>query len=137
MADIHLDDSVLNTLRDVMEDEYPTLLEVFLKDSDERIYALHQWVTPRDGSRDSLQPILSDPLDLKTLGMTAHSFKGSSSNMGAVQLADLCRQLEELARSAEPIRPLSLLQLTQQIDHEYQLVRRLFDAELQLFPVRH
>ena len=134
MAVIHLDDSVLSTLRDVMEDEYPTLLEVFLKDSDERILALHQWVGPHADPPSSGQ---SDSLDLKALGMTAHSFKGSSSNMGAVQLADLCRQLEELARSGEPVRPLSLLQLTRQIDHEYQLVRGLFDAELQLFPVRH
>lgn len=137
MAVIHLDDSVLSTLRDVMEDEYPTLLEVFLKDSDERIHALHQWVSPRDAVADPPSSGQSDPLDLKALGMTAHSFKGSSSNMGAVQLADLCRQLEELARSAEPIAPFSLVQLTHQIDHEYQWVRRVFDAELQLFPVRH
>jgi HPt (histidine-containing phosphotransfer) domain-containing protein len=134
VADIHLDDSVLSTLRDVMEDEYPTLLEVFLKDSDERIHALHQWVSPHDAGAD---PPQLDHLDLKALGMTAHSFKGSSSNMGAVQLADLCRQLEELARGTDPITPLSLLQLTQRIDHEYQLVRRLFDAELQLLAVRH
>jgi HPt (histidine-containing phosphotransfer) domain-containing protein len=134
VAVIHLDDSVLSTLRDVMEDEYPTLLEVFLKDSDELIHALHQWVSPSDAGAD---PPQFDPLDLKALGMTAHSFKGSSSNMGAVQLTDLCRQLEELARSADPIAPLSLLQLTQRIDREYQLVRRVFDAELQLLAVRH
>jgi hypothetical protein len=29
-----------------------------------------------------------------------------------------------------------VLELTQQIDREYQVVRRLFDAERQLFPVR-
>ncbi|RMO36508.1 hypothetical protein ALQ43_04477 [Pseudomonas savastanoi pv. glycinea] len=31
---IHLDYSVLNALQEVMEDEYPTLLDVFLKDSE-------------------------------------------------------------------------------------------------------
>jgi HPt (histidine-containing phosphotransfer) domain-containing protein len=133
VAVIHLDDSVLSTLRDVMEDEYPTLLEVFLKDSDERIHALHQWVSPRDAGAD---PPQFDPLDLKALGMTAHSFKGSSSNMGAVQLTDLCRQLEELARSRHPVDGISLLELIQQIDREYQWVRGLYEAEWLRFSVR-
>lgn len=37
---IHLDYSVLNALQEVMEDEYPTLLDVFLKDSEQRIAQL-------------------------------------------------------------------------------------------------
>lgn len=132
MPVIHLDDSILSTLRDVMEDEYPTLLEVFIKDSDERIQALHRLLNPRE----AVVALQSDPLDLIALGMTAHSFKGSSSNMGAMELADLCRQLEELARSADPIARSPLVELTRKIDREYQLVRGLFDAERQLFPVR-
>lgn len=134
MAVIHLEESVLDTLREVMEDEYPTLLEVFLKDCEERIRALHQWVSSAGMGAD---PPQSDLSDLQALGMTAHSFKGSSSNMGAFQLADLCRQLEELARSPDPVSRSHVLELTQKIDREYQLVRRLFDAERQLFPVRH
>ena len=39
---IHLDYSVLNALQEVMEDEYPTLLDVFLKDSEQRVEQLRQ-----------------------------------------------------------------------------------------------
>jgi len=136
VAVIHLDDSVLSTLRDVMEDEYPTLLDVFLKDSEERIHALHQWLGRSDTAADGPESRLGDSPDLKALGLTAHSFKGSSGNMGALQLADLCWQLEELARGTEHVTHSRVLELTQQIDREYQVVRRLFDAERQLFPVR-
>jgi HPt (histidine-containing phosphotransfer) domain-containing protein len=126
---IHLDDNVLSTLRDVMEDEFPTLLEVFLKDSDERIDAFHQSLNPAD-------PAAPAAPDLLALGLNAHSFKGSSSNMGAVHLADLCRQLEELARSPHPVATPDLLASIQAIESEYRLVRGLYEAERRLFEVR-
>lgn len=37
MSDIHLDDAVLASLQDVMEDEYPILLDTFVADSEERL----------------------------------------------------------------------------------------------------
>jgi HPt (histidine-containing phosphotransfer) domain-containing protein len=131
VAAIHLDDNVLNTLRDVMEDEFPTLLEVFLKDSDERIHALHQSLSAADPAAPA-----APPPDLLALGLNAHSFKGSSSNMGAVHLADLCRQLEALARSPHPVDKPDLLALIQAIECEYRLVRALYEAERRLFAVR-
>ncbi|MEQ7919521.1 Hpt domain-containing protein [Xanthomonas sp. WHRI 1810A] len=133
MSVIHLDDNVLSTLRDVMEDEFPTLLEVFLKDSDERIVALHQSLNPTDAAAPAAQLPLPD---LLALGLNAHSFKGSSSNMGAVHLADLCRQLEELARSPHPVATPDLLASIQAIESEYRLVRGLYEAERRLFAVR-
>lgn len=129
MSVIHLDDNVLSTLRDVMEDEFPTLLEVFLKDSDERIDAFHQSLNPTDAAAPAAP-------DLLALGLNAHSFKGSSSNMGAVHLADLCRQLEELARSPHPVATPDLLASIQAIESEYRLVRVLYEAERRLFEVR-
>ena len=113
----HLDSSVLVTLQDVMEDEYPTLLDVFLKDSEQRVAQLRQ--------------VLNGPApDLQALSLDAHSFKGSSGNMGALQLSELCRQLEEQARRGQPE---GLNQLIDQIHSEYLTVRRLFDAERQLY----
>lgn len=50
MADIHLDNTVLVTLRDVMGAEYSLLLETFLLDSEERLRLLLEAcaaVTPR------------------------------------------------------------------------------------------
>lgn len=82
MAEIHLDHTVLNALQEVMEDEYPVLLDTFVCDSAERVRVLHK-------SRDSIQLVAA-----------AHSLKGSSSNMGATRLAELCHQLELRAAQA-------------------------------------
>ena len=80
MSDIHLDDAVLAALQDVMEDEYPILLDTFVADSEERLRLLHQ--ARAEG-------------DAQGLRLAAHSFKGSCSNMGAVLLAGLCKELED------------------------------------------
>lgn len=117
MSAIHLDYSVLSTLQEVMEEEFPTLLDVFLKDSEYRIAQLRQF--------------LGGPgFDLQELGLMAHSFKGSSGNMGALQLADLCNELEQCSRREEVV---GLEDLLARIDLEYLTVRQLFDAERQFF----
>ncbi|MFO2464837.1 Hpt domain-containing protein [Pseudomonas sp. 15FMM2] len=115
MTEIHLDLDVLSGLQDVMEDEYPTLLDTFLDDSQGRIEALRQ-------ARD----------DAKTLGCIAHSFKGSSGNLGAVRLAQLCQRLE--TASAEPAVT-GLGELVDEIDHEFALVKPLYESERQRFPI--
>lgn len=113
MAEIHLDPVVLEGLQDVMEGEYPKLLETFLDDSQKRVAALHQ-------ARD----------DAMALSRIAHSFKGSSGNLGAVRLAELCRQLED--RSAT--RSLAdLWALVDKIDDEFALVRPLYEQERQRY----
>ena len=67
MTDEHLDLDALSALREVMEDEYPKLLDTFLADSEERLGLL------RKAHRAA--QLIED----------AHSFKGSSRNMGARQ----------------------------------------------------
>lgn len=111
MAEIHLDHTVLNALQEVMEDEYPVLLDTFVCDSEERVRLLHK-------SEDSIQLVAA-----------AHSLKGSSSNMGATRLAELCHQLElRAARSGDDVR-----ELVGAIDGEFAIVRRLCEQELQRF----
>lgn len=117
MSVVHLDYSVLTTLQEVMEDEYPTLLDVFLKDSEYRISRLRQLMSVA-------------AFDLQELSLTAHSFKGSSGNMGALRLAELCRELEERSRRGESD---GLCELLAAVDSEYSTVRRLFDAERQFY----
>lgn len=117
MTAVHLEYSVLSTLQEVMEDEYPTLLEVFLKDSEYRISRLRQ--------------LMSDaPVDLQEVSLMAHSFKGSSGNMGASRLAELCREVETRTRQGDGAQ---LDELLAAIETEYGTVRRLFDAERQFF----
>lgn len=114
MLEIHLDPDVLTGLQEVMESEYPKLLDTFLDDSQKRIDALRK-------SRG----------DAKALGRIAHSFKGSSGNLGAVRLAQLCQRLE--VESVELSADLGAL--VDQIDHEFALVRPLYESERQRFQI--
>ncbi|MEB0045432.1 MULTISPECIES: Hpt domain-containing protein [unclassified Pseudomonas] len=110
MADTHLDHNVLSALQDVMEEEYPVLLDTFLSDSEERLLALRK------------------AGDAEQLGATAHSFKGSSSNMGALRLAELCSQLEQRAKT---LSLADVEQLVADIDGEFAIIRPLYEAERQ------
>ncbi|RFD28106.1 histidine kinase [Pseudomonas sp. GL93] len=112
MAEHHLDTKVLSDLQEVMEGEYPMLLDTFLTDSEERVNALRK-------ARD----------DAKALGQIAHSFKGSSCNLGAVRLAKLCQRLE----TASIKHASDLGALVDQIDHEFALVRPLYEHERERF----
>ena len=110
MADTHLDQNVLSALQEVMEDEYPTLLDTFIADSEERLRVLRK-------AEDAAQ-----------LMNAAHSFKGSSSNMGAIRLAELCHELEQRAKQKSLT---GIEKLVGEIDGEFAIVRPLYEAEKQ------
>ena len=110
MSDIHMDEQVISSLREVMEGGFADLLDTFLSDSEERIDQLHNVQEVRD------------------LTLVAHSFKGSSSNMGATRLALLCGQLEERAQKKQLA---DIKELVIEINDEYQMVRQLYRAERQ------
>jgi HPt (histidine-containing phosphotransfer) domain-containing protein len=113
--DTHVDRTVLSALQEVMEEGYPDLLDIFLADSEERLKVLRT----------------ADSGDL--LVETAHSFKGSSSNMGALRLTELCHQLELQARSL----PWAAVQeLVREIDREFAGIRPLYEAERQRCPAK-
>ena len=111
MADKHLDPDVLSALQEVMEGEYPILVDTFLADSEQRLQLLKQ-------AANATQFL-----------ETAHSFKGSSGNLGAVRLAQLCQRLE--SESAEAAADLGAL--VDQIDHEFALVKPMYESERQRF----
>ena len=108
MAEIHLDHDVLSALQEVMEDEYPLLLDTFLADSQERLRQLHK-------AGDAIALIA-----------TAHSLKGSSSNMGAIRLAELCHQLEQQAKE---LSPGDIKELVAEIGGELAVVGPLYEEE--------
>ncbi|MHC8291392.1 Hpt domain-containing protein [Pseudomonas sp. XS1P51] len=110
MADTHLDRNVLSALQEVMEDEYPKLLDTFLADSEERLH------------------LLQKAGDVTRLIDAAHSLKGSSSNMGAIRLAKLC---DELERRAKQIPLAGIEKLVGEISQEFAIVRPLYEAERQ------
>lgn len=82
MAD-RLDQALLAELKALMEDEFGTLVEAYLADSEQRLLEVADaWAAD----------------DLDTLRRSAHSLKGASSNLGAIELAGRCQTLEHLAR---------------------------------------
>ena len=111
----HIDSVVLQSLQDVMAEDYPALLDAYLGDSEERLHSLRQAL--RDGNAEALSK-------------AAHSFKGSCSNMGAVILAKLCLDLERAGRDAALDRAAGLLR---QVEQELSVVRVLVRAERRRF----
>lgn len=78
----HLDHDTLTTLKQVMEDDFLLLVETFRQDSLDRLAKL----------RELIQGTETDQIR-----RAAHSFKGSSGNIGAVRLSALCAALEKKA----------------------------------------
>lgn len=103
----HFDIEALTMLEEIMEDEFPELVQVYIADSDPRISAL------RKAFEDQ------DTMQLREL---SHSFKGASGNLSALPLAELCFKIEE--RSRDGIIDGSD-DLINQIDIEYQAVKSI------------
>jgi len=80
----HLDEVALADLRILLEDEFSDLIDTFLGDARQRYAELVELL-------QQARP------DAQLVRSTAHSFKGSSLNVGAPHLAQLCRRLEDLA----------------------------------------
>jgi signal transduction histidine kinase/DNA-binding response OmpR family regulator len=62
------------------------------------------------------------------LRRTAHTLKGSCSNLGAERMAARCRDLENIAKESDFTAAQLVLD---QLDHEFAVVRRIFESELQ------
>ncbi|MDC0662166.1 Hpt domain-containing protein [Marinobacter sp. SS21] len=108
----HLDHEALAELKEVMEDEFDVLITTYLADSQDRIATL----------RASLEN-----QDAEALTKAAHSFKGSSVNIGAPQLGELCLLTEKVGHSAQLDDAAVLLD---RIEREYDTVRTLFEKLL-------
>jgi HPt (histidine-containing phosphotransfer) domain-containing protein len=82
----YLDNSVVDELKLIMEDEINMLYSAYLEDSVERINELK---------------LASEKLDCDLTRRVAHTLKGSSRNVGASNLSELCELLEQAARNEE------------------------------------
>lgn len=100
----NLDTSAIETLKEVMEDEFNLLLDTFFEDSVQRIQDLRTECQQQNA---------------EAFRRSAHSLKGSASNLGATGLAGLCLKAEEMGLSGDLNGAESLLE---QIDAEYRLV---------------
>lgn len=103
----HLDEATLNELEALLEDDFADLIDTYLTDSKVRYQDLSQAVATK---------VADD------IRQAAHSFKGSSLNIGAVQLSALCKRMEDHAREG---RTLYATELLKDIDEELNVVDRL------------
>lgn len=101
----HLDYDTLSTLKQVMEDDFSLLIETFRQDSIERLKTLHEVVQGNDADQ---------------IRRAAHSFKGSSSNIGALQLSALCAGLEKKALAGNLQGLVEDVQVIEQEFHQVQ-----------------
>ena len=85
-----LDRSVLNGLKELRIAGHPDpleeLVEMYLKDSDSRLSAMKEALESQETTK---------------LAAVVHSLKGSSNNLGARRLGELCRQLEDQAKTGD------------------------------------
>jgi HPt (histidine-containing phosphotransfer) domain-containing protein len=84
MSTIHLDETVLEELRDILEGEFPVLLQTYIADSIARLNDIEQAMAAADAT---------------ALRKAAHSLKGSSGNLGLLAMAHYCSEIEEAGRS--------------------------------------
>jgi CheY-like chemotaxis protein len=79
-----LDENVLNELKEIMEDDYLSLLRTYLQNAPQLV----------DQARSAI-----DRRDVGAMVMPVHSLKSSSANVGAIALSELAREAERLART--------------------------------------
>ena len=83
MGELYLDEALLEELRNILDEEFPALINTYIQDSGVRLDDLRQAFAR--GDADAVRK-------------SAHSLKGASANLGLVHLSELCLVLEEAAR---------------------------------------
>lgn len=108
----HLDMTILGELQSLLEDDFPDLIETFLADARVRVRELVRTV---------------NAAAVEDIRQSAHSFKGSTLNVGAKQLSSLCRELEDLARSGRTQGSRGLVdRIELELDQVESLMRRAY-----------
>jgi HPt (histidine-containing phosphotransfer) domain-containing protein len=108
-----LDPDVLAGLRELGDAELlAELVEMFVDDATSRILAL----------RGTLEKD-----DAEAVERVAHTLKGSCANMGALRMAEVCEDLQEMGRSGDLS---GASELVEQLEAEFGRVRQALEAEL-------
>jgi HPt (histidine-containing phosphotransfer) domain-containing protein len=98
-----LDPEVIDSLRELGGDDGGALLrelvELFMQDTPPRMVALEDAMQKQDG---------------QALERAAHALKSSCANMGARQLASLCKQLEDSGRQGTFAAAAEIITLSKQ-----------------------
>lgn len=105
MQEESVDSASLQELRNIMGDEFCLLVDVFIRDSVQRLQDLQQAIDNDNAA------------EVRTV---AHGFKGSALNLSAHRLTEYCRQLESMGRDAQLEGAAEILA---QVKQEFERVR--------------
>jgi len=86
MAITHINDAYLDDLANVLEEEFPAIIESFINSSSKIL--------------DSISASLLSQ-DIESFTLKIHSLKGSCRNVGADHLAELCMKEETFAKNGQ------------------------------------
>lgn len=108
-----VDAAHLAQLREVMEGEYIDLLQTYLDNAPKELGRIHNGLWSQDYS---------------AITLAAHTLKGSSSNIGAVRLAQMFKELEHASKQQQPFGVIG--EAFERIQYEYQQVRAALALEI-------
>ncbi len=115
--DAVLQQKPLDNIRAMQQPGVPSILNkvinIYLAESPELMTSVHNSITNDDGN---------------ALQEAAHSLKSSSANLGAMQMSEICKQLEFMGKENDIP---SAKQLIQQLDNEFDLAYSALKEELQ------
>jgi len=103
----HVNTEMLSELKALMEDEFGLLVDTYCSDGQVKLEALEEAVNSDDAEK---------------VREMAHSLKGSSSNVGAEFLSDICCKLESKSKNGDLSDAQMMLE---QIKQEFQQVSTL------------
>ncbi|MGB5161417.1 MAG: two-component regulator propeller domain-containing protein [Thermoanaerobaculia bacterium] len=113
-----IDASAIETLQTLESNGSPGLvarvIETYLRTSPEMIESMRQAL---------------DSDDAEAIERSAHSLKSSSATLGALELAELCKELEQIGREAETTRAAAVFA---SLETEFDRVRRALSEQWQL-----
>lgn len=102
----------LQELKDIMEDDFTVLIETFISDGKEQINLLEVYI---------------DAGDFTKIKAGAHTLKGSSSNIGANKLSEICFKLEKKGSDHDAS---DMVELLNQLRDEYENVKVILEQQI-------
>lgn len=100
MSEPAIDPVVFSEMQELMEESLGEFIVTYLENSPKLIHLIGQ--------------ALSGDVDLEVVYHNAHQLKGGSGSIGAMKVFQLCREIEEKARSSDSAGLESLFQQLQQ-----------------------
>ena len=79
-----LNETLLQQTKEIMQDNFPVMVEIFLEDTINYIDAMEKAITDKD---------------INTIATNAHTLKSSSLQLGAEKLSNISKEIEGLSRT--------------------------------------